>query len=237
MKKNNVPVDFFSWHIYSNLSINIANKCFKARKLMDECGYPEAENILNEWNYVEGWTDQWVYSLRVESGDLNLKGAAFVASVMNACQLAPLDMLMYYDARVNTVMNGMFEKVTLWPMKGYYPFYVWSKLADRGTQVKAEFSGTTPDSFGDINFRATAAKGKDGSLALFVSRYHIHETGATVGPKIIRISVPGYDPAKTVCHLTDVPHTHTEIPLEVNPDGSLNLEMQTWSFALLEFYR
>ena len=237
MKENDVPIDFFSWHIYSNLSINIANKCLKARKLMDECGYPEAENILNEWNYVEGWTDQWVYSLRVESGDLNLKGAAFVASVMNASQLEPVDMLMYYDARVGTVMNGMFDHTTLWPKKCYYTFYAWSKLLDRGTQVKAEITGAKPDQYGDINFRATAAKGADGSLALFVSRYHIHEIGATVGPKKVRIVVPGYDAAKSVCHLTDMPRTYTEVPLPVNSDGSLDLEMQTWSFALLEFYR
>ncbi|MBR2983163.1 MAG: hypothetical protein IKC80_08025, partial [Kiritimatiellae bacterium] len=84
---------------------------------------------------------------------------------------------------------------------------------------------------------ATAAKGADGSLALFVSRYHIHEIGATVGPKKVRIVVPGYDAAKTVCHLTDMPRTYTEVPLPVNSDGSLDLEMQTWSFALLEFYR
>ena len=234
MKANEVPLDFFSWHIYSNISSRIAEKCRKAREKMDKYGYEKAENILNEWNYVDGWTDQWVYSLRVMSGDLNLKSAAFSASVMNACQNEPLDMLMYYDARVNSGMNGLFDKTTLWPMKGYYPFYAWAKLLDRGTQVKAEFAGVKPDEFGDTNFRATAAKGADGSIAIFVSRYHCRETGATLGPKKVRVVVPGCPPEKAVCHLTDIPHTYTEVPLEIEGDGSFVLELQPYAFALIE---
>ena len=54
---------------------------------------------------------------------------------MIECQSAPLDLLMFYDARFNTGMNSLFNPTTLWPMKGYYPFYAWSKLLDRGTQV------------------------------------------------------------------------------------------------------
>ena len=102
---------------------------------MDDAGFVKAESILNEWNYVKGWTDDFQYSLEVESGMFAQKGAAFIAGTMVDCQAKPVDMLMFYDARLNTGMNNMFSRPTYQPMKGYYPFYAWSKLVDRGTQV------------------------------------------------------------------------------------------------------
>jgi hypothetical protein len=105
---------------------------------MDRYGFEKSESILNEWNYVKGWTDDWVYSLEVESGRFNQKAAAFIMSTFIDCQYVPLDMLMFYDARALSGMNGLFDKTTLWPMKGYYPFRAWSKLLDRGTQVSVK---------------------------------------------------------------------------------------------------
>ena len=56
----------------------------------------------------------------------------------------------------------------------------------------------------------------------------------TLGVKKVRIVVPGYPTEKAVCHLTDIPHSYTEIPLEVEGDGSLVLELQPYAFALIE---
>ena len=87
----------------------IAAKAGRIRAMMDKYGYADCESLLNEWNYVKGWTDDWPYSLEVERGAFNQKGAAFVAATMIDCQVAaPLDHLMYYDARPFG-MNGMFS--------------------------------------------------------------------------------------------------------------------------------
>ena len=64
---------------------------------------------MNDWYYVKGWVDDWVYSRRVETMDLNLTCAAFTAATMTLCQSAPLDMLMYYDARPRG-MNGLSSR-------------------------------------------------------------------------------------------------------------------------------
>ena len=37
-------------------------------------------------------------------------------------------MLMYYDARINSSMNGLFKFVTLDPLKGYYPIKIWGEM-------------------------------------------------------------------------------------------------------------
>ena len=93
-RDNAVPLDFFSWHTYAMEPKQIASNCRRARALMDKYGFEKAESILNEWNYVKGWTDDWVYSLEAESGRFNQKVAAFIMAAMIDCQDCPLDMLM-----------------------------------------------------------------------------------------------------------------------------------------------
>lgn len=60
-------------------------------------GYGDVETILNEWNYVRGWEEEFVYSLEAIKG---IKGEAFTMSCMSVVQKSDaLDMLMYYDTR------------------------------------------------------------------------------------------------------------------------------------------
>lgn len=246
-RDNSVPLDFFSWHIYATEPKQIADRCRQTRKIMDRYGFEKSESILNEWNYVKGWTDDWVYSLEVESGRFNQKAAAFIMSTFIDCQYVPLDMLMFYDARALSGMNGLFDKTTLWPMKGYYPFRAWSKLLDRGTQVSVKVeerrgkwsdanTGTVFKSSSGRpagSFRAVAAKGKDGSGAIVISRY-ANDNNVT---DIARVSlvVPGAPLAKARCLLTDAARSFTEVPLETGDDGHFLIRMQPNSFAVVEW--
>lgn len=241
-----VPLDFFSFHGYSRTPEPLAEKCVRIRKLLDDNGFAKTETNLNEWNYVKGWTDDFVYSLRAESGDLNLKGAAYIASVMTLCQNAPLDMLMFYDARLGTAMNNIFDLVTCWPKKGYYPFYAWAKLLDYGTQISSAVAdGHGQDSDANTGFverkdrpsagqfYAVAAKGKGGSGAVFVTRYSDDDNSSETGKVTIRVSGKGLSNAR--CHMTDLVRTYTEVPVELQADGSVVIQMQPLSFALVEW--
>ena len=243
---NSVPLDFFSWHGYSRTPGPFAGKCRNFRALLDRHGFTKTESILNEWNYVKGWTDDFVYSLRVESGDLNLKCAAYIAAVFMVCQSAPLDMLMFYDARPGSSMNALFDQTTKWPLKGYYPFYAWSKLRDYGMEVACTVAeGVGADSDANTGFVekkdksaangffATAAKAGDGSGALLVARYSDDDNVSDTAQVTVRVS--GKDLRRARCHLTDLVRTYTEVPLASRPDGSAVLRMMPWSFALIEY--
>ena len=245
-RDHEVPLDFFSWHCYSRTPEPIADKCVRMRRILDERGFTKTESILNEWNYVKGWVDDWVYSLRVESGDLNLKGAAYIAAAMILCQNRPLDHLMFYDARLSAVMNNVFDPVTFWPRKGYYPFYAWTKLLDRGVQVACrvtESQGKDSDAnTGNVEkkdvasagqFYAVASKGKDGSGAVFLARYSDDDNSSDTG--VVRLIVPGADLSKVRCHVTDMVRTYTEVPVDAGENGSVTIRMQPLSFALIEF--
>ena len=241
------PLDFFSWHAYAVEPKTIADRCTTARALMDKYGFEKAESILNEWNYVKGWVDDFVYSLEVATGRFNQKAAAFIAATMIDCQQVPLDHLMFYDARSGNGMNCLFDKTTLWPMKGYYPYLCWAKLLDAGTQVRTsvkEGRGIKNQAATGVvlhkdagatggQYRAVAAKGADGSVVVFLARYSENNNETDIGTA--SVAVKGLSPEKARIHMTDAVRTHTEVPVLLKDDGTLKLSMMPNSFAIVEF--
>lgn len=133
-EENRLPLDFFSWHIYCSTPEEMTAKAKRFREMLDRHGYEKTESILNEWNYVRNWTDQFVYTLEAIAG---IKGAAFSSACIAEAQKSPIDLLMYYDARVGTGFNGMFNVLTYRPNKGYYPFYWFGKMYEC-KEIRAE---------------------------------------------------------------------------------------------------
>ena len=133
MQRREVPIDFFSWHLYERTPEHLMQQALKVRALLDKYGYQNAESIFNEWNYVRGWTDDFVYSIEAIHG---IKGAAFMMAVISEAQRHPIDMIMYYDTRPS-VFNGAFDYYTLHPLKGYYPLKWFGELYDYDNEVRA----------------------------------------------------------------------------------------------------
>lgn len=220
MQAHNVDLDFFSWHIYSTKATSIAAKAVRIREMMNKYGFADAESILNEWNFVKGWSDEYIYSVQSISG---MKGAAFTAATMSACQAVPVDMLMYYDFRISTIFNGAFDLYTLKPIKGYYPFYAWKKLREAGTEVKSESD--------DDDLYVTAAKTDEGTVRVMITRYKRDNDMTSWKP--FTIKVDGAPDGEVIAHLTDDAHDYTEIPLEIK-DGTIQAGLEPDSFILLE---
>ena len=134
MHRRNVPIDFFSWHVYGTTSEKMVEKSKRIKILLDENGYDKAESHLNEWNYVKGWTDQFKYSLKSING---IKGAAFTMACICEAQKVPIDMLMYYDTRPSAFC-GAFDMYTYEPLKGYYPLYWYGMFYDLASEIRQE---------------------------------------------------------------------------------------------------
>lgn len=234
MKARGTPLDFFSWHRYATEPKQIADLCFKARHLLDEAGYSDTESIQNEWNYVSDFAAGWIPSLEVESGRFNQKAAAFVAASMALCQDAPVDMMMYYDARIGTSMNGLFNPITRTPMRPYYSIYAWSKLYALGQQFALALTQPEDDPL-PHDLYATGAISADGARrALLIARYS--DDNNVILPKSLRIELPEGCPFSDLrCHLTDHEHIYTEVPLDLESPNVATLELQPNSFALLEW--
>ncbi len=104
----NVPLDFFSWHIYTAYPADFLSATASVKEILEEYGYGETELILDEWNYVNGWDEQSI--LRNFEVLRSTKGAAYAASALISMQNAGVDMAMYYDAHLLDIFCGLYEE-------------------------------------------------------------------------------------------------------------------------------
>ena len=220
LHKKKIGLDFFSWHIYERRVSEFVARAVMVRNLLDKNGFQGVPSILNEWNYIKGWTDEFVYSLSEIS---SLKGAAFTSAVMSACQDAPVDILMYYDFRPSE-FNGAFNRITYRPAKTYYAFYAWDKLVQYGTQVESSVS--------DSELYVTAARSPEGRLRVLLTRYSEDRNVTKIRP--FSVKVEGAGDGIVYAYLTDGDRSFTEIPLEMK-DGVVNGVLDPDSFVLLDF--
>ncbi|MBQ7165187.1 MAG: hypothetical protein IJR61_07640 [Clostridia bacterium] len=147
-KDYHVPLDFFTWHSYSNVEQNLIYAEYVRRKL-DENGFKATESNCNEWNPGTG-------------NRCSLKDAAFVASNMLMWQNAPIDMAMYYNARISSDYAGWFDPLTCKPTKNFYVFKAFNGLY---ALKKQAFAATDEKEV----FAVAATDGKE--VALMISEY------------------------------------------------------------------
>ena len=214
------PLDFFSWHLYTRYPANIGKCSRLVREQLDRYGYPKAESILNEWNYVRSWNgEKFIYSMRTVQG---IKGAAFAAAGMISGQSAPVDMLMYYDARPSN-WNGIFDRLYS-PLKTYYVFKCWAKLAELGTVVDVDIHGK-------IGLFALGAE-KDGKIGVLLSRYF--EEDKLPGRLPVTISLKDGDLRGAKLYLLDETHDLTETSYRMDKAGNLLFDMKANTVVYLE---
>lgn len=223
VKRNDAPLDFFSWHMYHRKPYRIGEDIRFVREMLDEKGFGQTESILNEWNYVRSWSETDFYSARVRQ---SLKAAAFVASVMCVGQQNPVDMLMYYDLRPNTSWNGAFKAFVYDKLPAYYSLYAWASLAEMSQVVKVDCDLPDVDC-------CCASDGKS-NLRLLLSRYN--EDDSVEGSSNMDICIPqGYSVSRV--RLLDSSHPFEEIPYICPSTGVLTLSMETNSVAFIEFVK
>ncbi|MBO5287523.1 MAG: hypothetical protein J6B34_05300 [Clostridia bacterium] len=220
IKTTNTPLDFFSWHWYWTQPTDMSIKGTRIRKLLDDAGYKNTESILNEWNYVRCWTKEFIYTIEQI---ISIKGACFTSACMSAGQSNPgIDMLMYYDARPGT-FNGLFDFYTMRPLKGYYPFYLYSNLFELGTHVYSESD--------DENIYVVGAKSDTGKGVLIT--YYAEDDN--LGIKDICVDLGNVDINGAKLFLIDKDNTMAQHPLSsfVN-DGVITLKLLRNSIVYIE---
>ena len=228
------PLDFFSFHCYSTSPDVIAAQPAIARELLDRYGYQDTETILNEWNYVRSFSPSEVM-LYNKSVIPSLKGSAFAASTILACQHSCLDHLMYYDAAAASIWNGLFHKDTYQPMKPYFAFYGFSRLY----RLKNEAACTS-----DIpQVYAAAARSDDETQAAIMASYYKDADGIDAtgyGDETLKLRVDwsgfaGEQGVKVTYHLLDGNHNLEPVSEEVffGQQGAHMLSFPLYSTILI----
>ncbi len=192
LKQLKAPLDFFSWHYYGATVEPAIERAKIYRQLLDKYGHTDTESILNEWNYIRGFAGaDYLYSIRALA---SMKGAAFIQAMMSLAQDAPIDMLMYYDARPSA-FNGMWASYTYDRLKGYYPFVAFNTLYRLGEQVQANAQGDA--------LYITAAKGK-GEAAILITRFEDADPTDCIEVALQTVGGEGYQKAEV--YLLDEAH-------------------------------
>ncbi len=144
-----LPLDFFSWHTYTNDPTVYVSKARALRKLLDDFGFVRTEMHLNEWNYLpdNDWTaitlaGQGLLRKRWFARVAGAEGAAFTAGTLVGLQDSPVDVANYYSGDTN--LFGLFDRYGA-PRKTYYAMKAFKMLLD--TPNRLMVSGSLPESF------------------------------------------------------------------------------------------
>ncbi|MBP5610719.1 MAG: hypothetical protein J6X72_05220 [Clostridia bacterium] len=142
IKRDNLPIDFFSHHSYMDVKRTEQIQAYTERLLAEE-GFPDIEIHINEWN-----TD------RTRETRGTTKAAADVSAMMIAMQKTKMSLMCFYDARFSTsVYAGLFSPMTEQPFCTYYAFKAFGKLYALGNAVE-------PTGDGDGVYALAATDGK-----------------------------------------------------------------------------
>ncbi len=125
IKKNDAPLDFFSWHTYDRNVQHNQNYAEYARKKLNEAGYTEAETTCNEWNIMAGERGTMLHAAR---------NTAMLIGMQNSA----LDSSMFYDAQISlSVYGGLFDPIKRKPYPLYQGFKIFGNLYTLKNQVNA----------------------------------------------------------------------------------------------------
>ena len=128
-RKERLPVDFVSWHIYTQDPDDVAARAEKVHGLLSQYGYESARSVLDEWNYgPSSWKPLFVDSGATRAYFETTQsevGAAFDAAVLIALQDAPVDVATIYTG--TTAMWGLFTPSGS-PQKPYYALLAFTEL-------------------------------------------------------------------------------------------------------------
>lgn len=125
IREHNSPIDFFSWHNYSDVS-RVAVMDEWLHKELEKLGYGGLETHLNEWNPCAR-----------EYGTAH--HSAEVAAMMIALQHGYTDACMIYDMRTNTSPYcPLFDIKTHKPIHAYYSLVAFNQLYKLGKQIETK---------------------------------------------------------------------------------------------------
>lgn len=122
-----IPLDFLSWHLYTNDPLECVTRAKALRSLLDAHGLMKTELHLNEWNYLPD--NDWGPCSPQQQGPprdrffqriASAEGAAFDAAVLINMQDSPIDQAMYYNAENHTF--GALFTFNGTPTTAFYAF-------------------------------------------------------------------------------------------------------------------
>ncbi len=138
-RKDNVPLNFFSWHCYTADPSELTARSRAIRQLLDSHGFTETESHLNEWNFLPG--NSWspigksgtpVGRQRYYEEMAGAPGAAFIATALVELQDAPVDVCNLFHGELGAF--GIFTEQGV-PQKSWQALRAFQGLHETPRRV------------------------------------------------------------------------------------------------------
>lgn len=156
-QKNQLPMDFFSWHSYTCRPEDMVEQARNVRQALDQFGYVKTQSHLSEWNYLpfKDWyflrsgtpnsapaqsehkVDLYKAKMAMDAVGSH-EAAAFTATALIRLQDEPVDECMFYVG--NSGRFGLFEMSGGVPRPTYHTFEALSKLVYTGKRFSCDAS-------------------------------------------------------------------------------------------------
>ncbi len=122
VKENQIPLDFYSWHMYADTPYQLYNGSKLMRDLLDSFGFYDTESINTEWN---------INIITPQRDKDNAKNAAFTACSLSVFQDAEIDHAFRYRATQdnNPIVRFIGFDLSLFSYDGLYKTPALSYLA------------------------------------------------------------------------------------------------------------
>jgi xylan 1,4-beta-xylosidase len=163
-KRDAAPLDFFSWHTYTNDPHELVRRARAVRRLLDEQGFTRSESHLNEWSLLpdNDWgpmmTKDCFARQRWFERQGGPEGATFAAAALVLLQDAPLDAANFYSADIHDF--GLFNEHGV-PKKTFYALKAFKMLHDTPLRITIEDRPT-----GGVAMAAGVARSKSAATIL-----------------------------------------------------------------------
>jgi len=140
-RTKSLPLDFFSWHLYSDDPYECVRRARGIREVLDRYGFKATEMHFNEWNYLPN--NDWMPMLRQGQGAPRERfyeqiggsaGAAFSACTLIYLQDSPVTVANYYTADAQGF--GLFSTHGS-PKTSFHAFKAFRILLDTPLRVEA----------------------------------------------------------------------------------------------------
>jgi hypothetical protein len=145
-RREGLPLDFFSWHCYTDNPDELVERARGIRSVLDQHGFGTTESHLTEWNHLPG--KSWEPALRTAAPEARqefyeamagVPGAAFVAAALLSLQDAPVDVCALFHG--GTGGFGLFNESGV-ASKNYHAMRAFRELLD--TTHRAGVSTVAP---------------------------------------------------------------------------------------------
>ena len=186
-RDNKWPLDFFSFHSYSD-----------PKEAMRQVRF--ADELLNEYGFAAGRCErifnEWLPYVKHENLGTALQAAGIAAELIGL-QNGPCDLACIYDARCGVGNYApLFNPLTYKPHKAYYAFTAFNELRRRGTAVAAQTSG-------DKDLWVAAAKGEEDAAVMI----------ANDSDRTVPLSYDFQGRTVASCRITDKDRTDAEVQM------------------------